>query len=383
MPPPPERTVTARPPARRVGGPGLNAAQAEAVLAPPGPLLVLAGAGTGKTSVVIARIAQLVARGTPLARILAVTFTNKAAREMLARAAALLGGQRRRPAGGPTERPEISTIHSLCVRILRRHAVRLGYPERFAIIDRGEQEAAARAALKAIKVPDTVLSPGELVDRVGRWKSRGLRPAAALDSVPSDADDTWTLAAAGYRRYQEAIKTAGAVDFDDLLLLVDELFSTAEEVRRGEADRFDHLLVDEYQDTSGIQERILAALARDHRSIFVVGDDDQSIYAWRGAEIAHILDFTRRWPGARVVKLEENYRSTPEIVAAANLLIEHNSRRHGKTLVSTAAAGQPPAVLQAQDESDEASRVVADVEGMLRERRCAAGDAAILVRTGE
>jgi len=386
MTPPSQRSVAARPTPRKVGVPGLNAAQSEAVLAPPGPLLVLAGAGTGKTRVVIARIAQLVARGTPPSRILAVTFTNKAAREMLARAATLLGGRRKRPAAGSTERPErpeISTIHSLCVRILRRHATRLGYPDRFAIIDRGEQETAARAALKAIKVPDTVLSPGELVDRVSRWKSRGLRPGAALDSVPADADDTWTLAAAGYRRYQEAIKTAGAVDFDDLLLLVDELFSTDDEVRRTEAARFDHLLVDEYQDTSGIQERILTALARDHRSICVVGDDDQSIYAWRGAEIAHILDFARRWPGARVVKLEENYRSTPEIVGAANLLIERNARRHGKTLVSTAASGQPPAVLQAQDEADEASRVVADVESLIRERRCAAGDAAILVRTGE
>lgn len=385
MPPLPEQPVVAPRPPRRTGVPGLNAAQSEAVLAPPGPLLVLAGAGTGKTRVVIARIAQLVARGTRPARILAVTFTNKAAREMLARAAALLGGRSRGTAtpGGEPERPEISTIHSLCVRILRRHAARLGYPERFAIIDRGEQEAAARAALKAIKVPDTLLSPGDLVDRVGRWKSRAVRPDGALDTVSGDADDSWTLAAAGYRRYQEALKTAGAVDFDDLLLLVDELFSDHEEVRRAEAERFDHLLVDEYQDTSGIQERILAALARDHRSICVVGDDDQSIYAWRGAEISHILDFARRWPGAKVVKLEENYRSTPEIIRAANLLIEQNSRRHGKTLVSTTPSGVPPAVVQAQDETDEARRVVGDLESLIRERRCGPADCVILVRTGE
>ena len=389
MTPPPDQPVAAPPP-RRVGVPGLNPAQAEAVLAPPGPLLVLAGAGTGKTRVVITRIAQLVKRGTPPSRILAVTFTNKAAREMLARATAMLGGGRRpkRRGGEPTDqqeqqRPEISTIHSLCVRILRRHATRLGYPERFAIIDRGEQEATARAALKAIKVPDTILSPGDLVDRVSRWKSRAVRPGEALDTVSGDADDTWTLAAAGYRRYQEALKTAGAVDFDDLLLLVDELFATDEDVRRAEAGRFDHLLVDEYQDTSGIQERILTALARDHKSICVVGDDDQSIYAWRGAEISHILDFARRWPGAKVVKLEENYRSTPEIIQAANLLIERNARRHGKTLVANSPAGMPPAVMQAQDETDEARRVVGDLESLLRERRCGPGDAVILVRTGE
>ncbi len=363
-------------PTPRTGVPGLNAAQSEAVLAPPGPLLVLAGAGTGKTRVVIARIAHLVRRGAAPQRILAVTFTNKAAREMLARAGAMLG----RDTGA---RPEISTIHSLCVRILRRHATKLGYPERFAIIDRGEQEAAARTALKELKVPDTVLRPGDLVDRVSRWKSRAVRAAAAMDTIDGDADDSWTLAAAGYRRYQEALRSAGAVDFDDLLLLVDELFADDEAVRRAEAGRFDHLLIDEYQDTSAIQERILSALARDHRSLCVVGDDDQSIYAWRGAEVSHILDFAARWPGARIVRLEENYRSTPEIIAAANQLIERNSRRHGKTLVATAPSGVPPAIVQAQDEIDESRRVVGDLESLLRERRVIPAEAVILVRTGE
>jgi DNA helicase-2/ATP-dependent DNA helicase PcrA len=365
-----------RRPAARTGVPGLNAAQAEAVLAPPGPLLVLAGAGTGKTRVVIARIAHLVRQGARPQRILAVTFTNKAAREMLARAAAQLGRRLE-------EKPEISTIHSLCVRILRRHAAALGLPERFAIVDRGEQESAARGALKELRVPDTILRPGDLVDRISRWKSRAVRPDAALDAVAADADDSWTLAAAGYRRYQQALRTAGAVDFDDLLLLVDELFTADEAARRAEAGRFDHLLVDEYQDTSGIQERILTALARDHKSLCVVGDDDQSIYSWRGAEVSHILDFARRWPGARVVKLEENYRSTPEIIRAANLLIERNSRRHGKTLVSGLPSGVPPAVLQAQDEIDESRRVVGDLESLLRERRVDPAEAVLLFRTGE
>ena len=337
---------------------------------------MLAGAGTGKTRVVIARIGHLVWRGAKPARILAVTFTNKAAREMLARAAKGLKK-------GLDEKPEISTIHSLCVRILRRHASRLGYPERFAIIDRGEQEAAARSVLKELKIADTVLRPADLLDRVSRWKSRAVRADVAMDAIPADADDSWTLAAAGYRRYQNSLQTAGAVDFDDLLLLVDELFSQHEDVRRVEAGRFDHLLIDEYQDTSGIQERILSALARDHRSICVVGDDDQSIYAWRGAEVAHILDFASRWPGARIVRLEENYRSTPEIIRAANMLIERNGRRHGKTLIPTAAPGVPPAIIQAQDEVDESRRVVADVESLLRERLVVPTEAVILVRTGE
>ena len=344
--------------------------------AAPGPLLVLAGAGTGKTRVVIARIGHLVWRGAKPSRILAVTFTNKAAREMLARAQKGLKK-------GSEEKPEISTIHSLCVRILRRHASRLGYPDRFAIVDRGEQEAAARTVLKELKIADTVLRPADLLDRVGRWKSRAVRADAAMDAVPTDADDSWTLAAAGYRRYQNALKTAGAVDFDDLLLLVDELFTNHEDVRRAEAGRFDHVLIDEYQDTSGIQERILSALARDHRSICVVGDDDQSIYGWRGAEISHILDFAKRWPGAKIVRLEENYRSTPEIIRAANILIERNGRRHGKTLVSNAPSGVPPAIIQAQDEVDESRRIVADVESLLRERLVEPSEAVILVRTGE
>lgn len=367
------------PPRRAAAAPrraGLNAAQEEAVHAAPGPLLVLAGAGTGKTRVVIARIGHLVWRGARPSRILAVTFTNKAAREMLARA-------QRGLEKGSDERPEISTIHSLCVRILRRHAGQLGYPARFAIVDRGEQETIARRVLKELRIADTVLRPADLLDRIGRWKSRAIRFDAALDAVPADADDTWTLAAAGYRRYQDALKTAGAVDFDDLLLLVDELFTGDEAVRRAEAGRFDHVLIDEYQDTSGIQERIIAALARDHRSICVVGDDDQSIYAWRGAEVTHILDFARRWPGAKIVRLEENYRSTPEIIRAANMLIERNSRRHGKTLVSNLPSGVPPAIIQAQDEADEARRVVADVESLLRERLVEPSEAVILVRTGE
>ncbi|NDC53455.1 MAG: AAA family ATPase, partial [Planctomycetia bacterium] len=354
----------------------LNQAQAEAVQAPVGPLLVLAGAGTGKTRVVIGRIARLVERGARPARILAVTFTNKAAREMLARAKTLLRSR-------ADEQPEISTIHSLCVRVLRRHAPKLGYPARFAIVDRGEQESIARRVLKELKVPDTVLRPGHLVDHVSRWKSVAVRPDGAFDTIAADAPESWTLAAAGYRRYQDALRAAGAVDFDDLLLVVDELFTRHDDVRRAEAGRFDHVLVDEYQDTSGIQERILTALARDHRSICVVGDDDQSIYAWRGAQISHILDFPKRWPGAVTVRLVENYRSTPEIIRAANALIACNTKRHGKHLVSQAASGPPPAIVQAQDEIDESRRVVADVEMRLREGEVVPAEAVILVRTGE
>ena len=362
-------------PARPVSK-GLNPAQLQAVQAPIGPLLVLAGAGTGKTRVVIARIGHLVWRGTRPSRILAVTFTNKAAREMLARAAGALGPKVK-------EKPEISTIHALCARVLRRHAAVMGYPERFAIIDRGEQEATARKVLKELKVPDTTLAPGELIDRVSRWKSQAVRPDQAFNTIAPDANESWTLAAAGYRRYQQALRLAGAVDFDDLLLVVEELFSNHEAVRLAEAGRFDHILVDEYQDTSGIQERILTALARDHQSLCVVGDDDQSIYAWRGAQISHILEFARRWPKAVTVRLEENYRSTPEIIQAANLLIACNTRRHGKTLFSTASSGPPPVIVQAQDEIDESRRIVGDVESRMREGEVLPSETVILVRTGD
>ena len=381
---PPTRTS---PPRRPAPGGGLNEAQAKAVNAPAGPLLVLAGAGTGKTRVVIARIVNLVKRGTPPDRILAVTFTNKAAREMVARIGNRFGKRGKKPAAGgqenPPPKPEVSTIHSLCVRILRRHARVAGYPDRFVIVDRGEQETAARKVLKELRVAEATLRPAELLDRISRWKSRGVRAEVVFDTLSADADDSWDLAAAGYQRYQRAMRGNGAVDFDDLLLVVDQLFTEHEPVRQQEAGRFDHLLVDEYQDTSGIQERILSALARDHKSFCVVGDDDQSIYAWRGAQISHILEFPNRWPGATVVRLEENYRSTPEIIEAANTLIACNTRRHGKTLVSKAPSGLKPAIVQAQDEVDEARRVTADAEALLRERVAPPDEMAILVRTGE
>lgn len=353
----------------------LNTAQHDAVHAPPGPLLVLAGAGTGKTRVVIARIAKLVQRGASPSRILAVTFTNRAAREMLERATKATGQKSSR-----SNKPEISTIHSLCARILRRHAERAGYPPGFAIIDRGEQESVARKVLKEIKAPETSLQSGDLLFRISRWKTAAIRPGQAIEHAE---DDRGHLAASGYRRYQDALKAAGAVDFDDLLCVVDELFTHEEDVRQTESGRFDHVLVDEYQDTSRTQERILTALARDHKSFCVVGDDDQSIYAWRGAEISHILEFPKRWPGAHVVRLEENYRSTPQIITAANLLIERNSRRHGKTLVSKAAAGPPPVIVQAGDEEDEAKRVVGEVADRIRLQQVTPGECAILFRTGE
>jgi DNA helicase-2/ATP-dependent DNA helicase PcrA len=351
---------------------GLNPAQHAAVTTLAGPLLVLAGAGTGKTRVVTYRIAELIRRGTSPKRILAVTFTNKAAAEMQSRAAALLGRKL-------TERPEISTFHSLCVRILRRHAPRLGYPAQFAIYDRGDQESVARGALREINVAEAALRPGDLLYLIGQWKSQAVRPEKAASLARTDKEH---LASTAYRRYQQALKQAGAVDFDDLLLCTEELFAQHDDARAAEAARFTHLLVDEYQDTNASQYRIIRALGERHRNLCVVGDDDQSIYGWRGAEVSHILRFKHDWPEAKVVRLEENYRSTEAILTLANRLIRHNKLRHDKVLRAARTGGEKPRILQFQDEEAEAAGVVADVRA-----RLAAGaqprDLAILFRTNE
>src|SRR5438034_6265989 len=212
----------------------LNPAQQEAVQTLAGPMLVLAGAGSGKTRVVTFRIANLIKHRTRPERILAVTFTNKAAKEMQERLSGLLGKQK--------ERPQISTFHAHCVRVLRRHARKLGYPERFAIYDRGDQESLARGVLREIRVPSELMRPGDLLYQISRWKTASLRPPDAGKEATSDKEH---LAAMGYRRYQKSLQNAGAVDFDDLLLLTEELFQKHPAVRRDEAVLFDHLLVDE------------------------------------------------------------------------------------------------------------------------------------------
>ncbi|MFO0870335.1 MAG: UvrD-helicase domain-containing protein [Pirellulales bacterium] len=352
---------------------GLNAAQHQAVHTLRGPLLVLAGAGSGKTRVVTFRIAELIRHGIAANRILAVTFTNKAAAEMQERVRELLGKRNKL-------KPQISTFHSHCVRVLRRHITRLGYPEKFAIYDRGDQESLARQVLREIKVPGELLRPGDLLYQIGHWKTHGVRPPEAATLAAADKEH---LAAMGYRRYQKALQLAGAVDFDDLLLLAEEMFTRFPEVRRQEAGLFDHLLVDEYQDTNGTQYRIVRALAQDHRNLCVVGDDDQSIYGWRGAEVEHILRFAKDWPEARVVRLEMNYRSTEAILDVANRLIAFNKKRHDKVLRAARPGGERPRIEQHKDETTEAQAVAADIARRLQDPGVAARDFAILFRTNE
>jgi DNA helicase-2/ATP-dependent DNA helicase PcrA len=351
---------------------GLNEAQEQAVQTLAGPMLVLAGAGSGKTRVVTFRIANLIKHRTPPDRILAVTFTNKAAAEMQERLKGLLGKMK--------QKPQISTFHAHCVRVLRRHARSIGYPDRFAIYDRGDQESLARSVLREIRVPGELMRPGDLLYQISRWKTVSIRPPDAAKVAKSDKEH---LAAMGYRRYQKSLFTAGAMDFDDLLLLTEELFEKHPAIRREEAARFDNLLVDEYQDTNGSQYRIIKALAAEHRNLCVVGDDDQSIYGWRGAEVQHILRFARDWPDAKVIRLEFNYRSTAAILDVANRLIAYNRERHDKVLRAARLGGEAPRILQFNSETDEARETVADIRRRLEADHLQPRDLAILFRTNE
>lgn len=344
-------------------------------------MLVLAGAGSGKTRVVTFRIANLIRHGTPPDRILAVTFTNKAAKEMRERITERIGPKRKRRRGEEAPpMPVIGTFHSNCVQILRRHATQLGYPERFAIYDRSDQESTAREVLRQLRVHTGMLKPGDFLSHVSRWKNAAVRPEAAPELARSDAEH---VAASGYRRYQQSLKLAGAMDFDDLLLCTEELFRNFEEVRAEEAGRFDHVLVDEYQDTNQSQYAIIQQLARHHRNLCVVGDDDQSIYGWRGAEVQHILNFRNDWPDAKVVRLEANYRSTAAILDTANRLIAFNKVRHDKVLKPARPNGKPPRILQFKNEVEEAQGITDEVRRVIEKREREPRDFAILFRTNE
>ncbi|MCA9064028.1 MAG: UvrD-helicase domain-containing protein [Planctomycetaceae bacterium] len=352
---------------------GLNAPQRQAVSILSGPLLVLAGAGTGKTRVITYRMANLIAHGIRPDRILSVTFTNKAAREMRERTAHLLGKRMK-------QKPLVSTFHAYCVRVLRDDIDSLGYPKTFAIYDRGDQESAARTALRDIRLGDGAMKPGDLLNRISRWKMAGIRETQASEFIESDFDQ---LASMAYRRYQKQLRAAGAVDFDDLLLLAGRLFAEHPEVLRKHQSRFDHVQIDEYQDTNGIQFQLVEKLVKPHRNLCVVGDDDQSIYGWRGAEVEHIINFGRHFEGTRVVRLENNYRCTDSILDFANRLVRHNQNRHDKTLIAHKKSGSPVRMFAYDDESQEAESVVNEIAYLISELRVPPRHFAILFRTNE
>ena len=351
----------------------LNDVQRAAVTTLSGPMLVLAGAGTGKTRVITHRIVELIRSGISPERILSVTFTNKAAKEMQHRTGELIGQRIK-------SKPVISTFHSLCVRVLREEIEHLGYPSRFRIVDRGDQESVARGVLRDIRVTEKSLRPGDLLGTISRWKSAAVAPDEAADASDSDMH---FLAAMAYRRYQERLRATGAVDFDDLLLLTDRLFDEFPDILERWQGRFEHVQIDEYQDTNGIQFRLVAALVAEHQNLCVVGDDDQAIYGWRGAEVRHILGFKSHFPDAKIFRLEDNYRCTDEILDLANKLVRHNQGRHEKTLRAHKQSTEAVRTIEYPDEQLEAEKVVQEIRFLIGQKGVDAGDIAILFRTNE
>ncbi len=351
---------------------GLNAAQCQAVAAVDGPVLVLAGAGTGKTRVLTTRLAHILATGRAYpGELLAVTFTNKAAREMRERLEAVIG----RAAEGVW----LGTFHALAARILRRHAEFVGLRSNFTILDTDDQLRLLKQIVGIANIDDRRWPARALLGLIERWKDRGLTP----DKVPpGDAGDYADGQAIRlYRLYQERLATLNAVDFGDLLLHNLTVFTGNPEILAGYQHRFRYLLVDEYQDTNVAQYLWLRLLAQQHRNLCCVGDDDQSIYSWRGAQIENILKFESDFPGALIVRLEENYRSTPDILAAAAGVIAHNRGRLGKTLWTRAGEGDKVVVRGLWDAEQEARWVGDEIEALQRKGH-ALRDIAILVRAG-
>jgi DNA helicase-2/ATP-dependent DNA helicase PcrA len=349
----------------------LNLPQREAVTHGEGPLLVLAGAGSGKTRVIAHRVAYLLGvRAIHPRNVLAVTFTNKAAEEMRRRVDDLL-----LPVG--IRSPLISTFHSACVRILRQHIQHLGVSPAFVIYDEDDRLAVVKECLREEQVDERALAPAAVVHAISHAKNHMLSVGELERSARGPREER---IAALYGRYQARLAQAGALDFDDLLLLTVRLFETVPEVLAWYRGLWRYVLVDEYQDTNSAQYRILQLLTREHRNLCVVGDDDQSIYRFRGANLRNILDFERDFPGTRVIRLEQNYRSTKRILAIASTVISHNAARKGKTLWTENALGEPARAYQAWDEGEEAAFVAHTIE-RLRAAGMDEREIAVLYRT--
>lgn len=348
----------------------LNPEQLEAVTAGDGPLLVLAGAGTGKTRVITYRIAHLIRSGVPGDQILGITFTNRAAREMQER---LL---RMYPELDP--RPTLSTFHALGLKILREEHERIGYRRRFPIYDDSDTRDLLTEVVRDLAGMSIAESSQDDVRRaISNWKSRFVAPEDAIERAH---DDEEYLHARAYSLYYDRMQGLNAVDFDDLIFAPVQLFQRHEDVRDAWQERFRHVLIDEYQDTNTAQYEFARALVGERQNLCVVGDDDQSIYAFRGAEVEKILSFRRDFPRAQVVTLERNYRSMETILKAANAVIAHNPRRHEKVLVSARGPGQPIPLLVLEDEHAEAEEVVFRLIEA-RRRGIAYRDQAILLRS--
>jgi DNA helicase-2/ATP-dependent DNA helicase PcrA len=349
----------------------LNPPQQEAVQHTAGPLLILAGAGSGKTRVITRRIAYLIARrGVQPWNILAVTFTNKAASEMRKRVEQLLGARGLGVALG--------TFHSTCVRILRKWHVELGFRSSFVIYDDADQLGVIRDCLKALNLSEKALSPRSVLARISRAKNEMLTPG---EYAATAADFTEERTAKIYSIYQERLGASHAVDFDDLLMLTVLLFRDHPHILEHYEHLWRYVLVDEYQDTNQAQYQIVNFLSRRHGNLCVVGDDDQSIYRWRGADLNNILDFERDHPGCQVIKLEQNYRSTQNILDAAGGVVANNAGRKGKTLWTENPTGEAVVVYQASDEQVEAGFIVERIRELVAEQGHSLDDFAVFYRT--
>ena len=338
---------------------GLNLPQREAVLTTEGPVLMLAGAGTGKTAALTARLAHLVrSRRAWPSEILCVTFTNKAAREMRERVGLLIGA-------AVEGMPWLGTFHSVGAKLLRRHAELVGLQSNFTIIDTDDQLRLLKQLIRANDLDEKRWPARQLAGLIDRWKNRGLGPAD-LDAVENEAYANGR-GQQFYRLSQDRLKALNACDFGDLLMHVLVIFRSHREVLEQYQNRFKYILVDEYQDTNQVQYLWLRLLAQTRKNICVVGDDDQSIYSWRGAEVANILRFEKDFPGTKVIRLEQNYRSTPDILGAASGLIGANSERLGKLLWTTRSGGDKLRVIGVWDGPEEARRVGEEIERLERE----------------
>lgn len=350
---------------------GLNPQQAEAVINTEGPMLIMAGAGSGKTKVLTCRVANLLQKGVRPYRILAITFTNKAAAEMRERANNMSG-----PAAKDVW---LFTFHAFCARFLRMEIDKLpGYGGNFAIYDTADSQNLIKQILKEMNLDDKRFQPSGILSRISNAKN-ALQDAAAF---ARQAGDFYEQKVADiYSRYEQKLQLNNALDFDDLLMLSIKLLQENKEVREKYQDRFDYLLVDEYQDTNHAQYLLTKFLAAKHRNICVVGDADQSIYGWRGADIQNILDFEKDYPDAKIIKLEQNYRSTQIILDAANAVIENNTGRKPKNLWTENKSGADIIYFQAVDERDEARFVIEQLQNLQRTENKKLGDMAILYRT--
>jgi len=354
----------------------LNPPQQKAVITTEGPLLVLAGAGSGKTRVITYRIAHLLEKGVRPESILAVSFTNKAADEMRERVDRLC-------VGGVARGVMLSTFHALGLLILKQEQAALGMPTGFSVYDTSDQLGVIREILRHAHLDGKKLDVKLIQSRISRAKNAGLTATDFITQVRrarfvSEYDG---FTAEVYPRYVEKMRALHALDFDDLLVETLRLLSEDERVQKRWQSRFRYLMIDEYQDTNHCQLSLLRILCQQHRNLAVVGDDDQSIYAWRGADSRNILQFEKQFPGAQVIKLEENYRSTGGILKAANAVIAKNSARHAKTLWTQRDDGEPIQLVIAPDEDAEAEFVASEIDSLVISGKFDLRDIAILFRT--